>query len=73
MSSSRMGYLGVGPMGLETGDSVCVLGCSIPFVLREVDGHHILLGPCFVLGFKDGEAMEALEEGDAVIQAFEIH
>lgn len=67
-------YIGIGPALLKESDIICVmLGCSIPFVLREVDDHYILVGHCFVLGFMDGEAMEAVEKGEASIQKFEIH
>ena len=71
---TEKGYMGIGPALLGKGDVVCVLlGCNVPFVLREVEGHHILVGHCFVLGLMDGEAMEAVEDGKATIQEFEIH
>jgi di/tripeptidase len=44
---------------LREGDMICVvLGCNVPMVLRKaVDDHH-LVGPCFVWGLMDGEALE---------------
>jgi hypothetical protein len=32
-------------------------------MLRKIDDHYEYVGPCFMLGFKDGEAFEGVEEG----------
>jgi hypothetical protein len=33
----------------------------------------MLVGPCFVLGLMDGDAMNAVGNGEAMIHEFEIH
>jgi hypothetical protein len=68
------GYLGAGPPGILDGDCICVLaGCRIPVVLRRVDTHYCLVGPCLVIGLMDGEAHEAAKRGDPTWEEFEIH
>lgn len=45
------------------GDSICVFGGSVPFVLRDVclsrpqKRHFRLLGECYVHGIMNGEAL----------------
>ena len=64
MFSINKGYFGVGPLGTQSGDIVSVIwGCGIPVVLRKVDDHWVLIGPCFVLGLMDGEARKSFEAG----------
>jgi len=43
----------------DLGDLVCVvLGCSHPLIFRlHRPGHFTLVGPCFVYGLMDGEAL----------------
>ena len=58
------GYVGVGSMGMQAGDVVCVLyGGSFPFILREVDkdgelGAYMLVGQAYCDGIMDGEALD---------------
>ncbi|KAK5189759.1 hypothetical protein LTR47_007690 [Exophiala xenobiotica] len=48
------------PRDTIAGDSVCIiLGCPTPFVLRQVDEYHRVVGPCYVHGLMDGQALEA--------------
>lgn len=69
------GYLGMGPGGVRAGDVVCVLqDCGFPVLLRrEEDSHYVHVGPCFVLGFMDGEAARLVGTGELHVEEFEIH
>jgi hypothetical protein len=65
--------LGWGPLGARKGDFVCVLyGCQMPVLLRRVDDHYIHIGPCWVLGLMDGEAMRRVENGVSSVVEFNI-
>ena len=45
------------PRTTEVGDRIMILsGSNVPFVLRSVDDHYRLIGPCYVHGIMDGEA-----------------
>lgn len=64
MFALNKGYFGVGPLGTQPGDMVCVLwGCDVPVVVRRLEDHYVLVGPCFVLGFMDGEMRAMVEKG----------
>jgi hypothetical protein len=56
---------GIGPADVQKNDTVCVLfGCSTPVVLRPMwtgEGDYTVVGPAFVLGMMDGEALENLK------------
>lgn len=66
---TEQGYYGLGPVGAKDGDFVCVLfGLDYPVVLRRVQAHYVLVGPCYVLGLMNGEAIEALKEGMLKLQ-----
>lgn len=69
------GYLGIGPGGVRAGDVVCVLqDCGFPVLLRrEEDSHYVHVGPCFVLGFMDGEAARLVGTGELHVEELEIH
>ena len=60
----------MGPGGVREGDVVCVLqNCGFPVLLRkEKDSHYVHVGPCFILGFMDGEAAQLVGKGDLNIQ-----
>ncbi|KAH4333998.1 hypothetical protein HBI82_084510 [Parastagonospora nodorum] len=53
------GSMGLGPAALRVGDEACVLkGGKVPYILREVtDGHHNLIGECYVSGAMHGELL----------------
>lgn len=58
------GYIGLGPIMARQGDHVCILyGCSVPLILREVQGGLSLVGEAYVHGLMDGEALALLDEG----------
>ena len=56
----ELGFMGVGPLDMETGDLVCVIfGGKFPFVLRETSsaegGEYRLIGEAYCDGIMDGE------------------
>lgn len=58
---SDAGYIGLAPQNAEEADLVCVLlGGRTPFVLRPREDLYELIGPCYVHGIMDGEAMGQL-------------
>ena len=58
------------PADAREGDLICILlGCDYPVLLRQVDGHHILVGEVYVDGKMHGEAMHLKPEAID----FEIH
>ena len=53
------GYMGIGPPGMQPGDSVCVfLGGNVPWIVRQEDHEYMLVGECYVHGIMNGEYME---------------
>jgi hypothetical protein len=68
---TKEGHMGLGPRLVEPGDVVCVLfGSQVPFILREVDDHYLLIGECYCHGIMEGEAMLGLEDGKLSPQDF---
>ncbi|KAF8847503.1 HET-domain-containing protein [Acephala macrosclerotiorum] len=70
------GYLGSGPPGVLADDTIWWLfGCPFLLVLRKVESHYVYIGPCFVLGFMDGEMDEKLDSGKLkdIISVINIH
>ena len=59
--SSTEGNIGLAPRDTREGDIVCVvLGCSYPIALRPTSSNGTkwkVIGPCFVPGFMNGEAI----------------
>ncbi|KAK0651147.1 heterokaryon incompatibility protein-domain-containing protein [Cercophora newfieldiana] len=55
------GFVGVGPLGMQVGDLVCILyGASFPYILREskgASGRQQLVGEAYCDGVMDGEAL----------------
>lgn len=49
---------------MTAGDFLCVLGgAEMPFVIRKNEGHHNLVGACFVDDIMDREAVECMKAG----------
>lgn len=52
------GYIGIGRYPLEQGDVVAIVrGCRMPLVLRQQDDYFRLVGPSYVSGIMQGEAV----------------
>jgi len=67
------GYVGIVPSYTEPGDIVCILsGGQTPFILREEEHHHLLVGECYIHGIMDGEAVTAFDEGNGRRSVFDI-
>ena len=68
MCVTRRGYTGASPCSSQPGDLIIFLyGGPTPFTVRETNGRYILLGPTYLLGFMNREALQ-LE--DAVPEDF---
>ena len=66
---TREGHMGLGPRNIEPGDVVCILlGAQVPFVLRAVNDHYVLLGECYCHGIMDGEAVRQADGGESVLR-----
>ena len=69
---TKAGYLGAARTVLP-GDLACILfGCNFPVLLRPKENYYIYVGPCYVVGLMDGEAMAYLKAGRLQQQEFEI-
>ena len=56
--TTRKGHIGLGPLSMKPGDSVCILnGGQVPFLLRKDGTHHRFIGESYVHGLMAGEAM----------------
>ncbi|KAI0468443.1 HET-domain-containing protein [Xylaria cf. heliscus] len=79
---SRKGYMGLGPLGMQVDDHICVLaGGRAPFIVRPVkqnDGQATsrfvcrLLGDAYVHGLMDGEALRLADDGILQVKDFEL-
>jgi hypothetical protein len=69
---SRNGSVGLGQWYIEKGDRIVLLhGLQYPAILREVDGHLILHGVCYIPGLDLAEELNRL--GSESLQNFKIH
>jgi len=67
------GYIGTAPKETLPGDVLCVLrACRFPMLLQPVDRHYLVVEPCFMLGFMDGEAKGLVENGQAAVEMPEL-
>lgn len=65
--------LGLGPVGTQNGDLVCVLtGCSLPVILRPMGDDYAVIGETYVHGISDGEVMQDLTDGTYVLKGFSL-
>ena len=73
---SRKGYLGLmkGDIELHPTDLICVLlGANVPFIIRRVHDHYILLSDAYVEGLMHGEAIELTKKENLVVETIDIH
>ena len=67
------GFFGLGPRVLRKDDLCCILfGARVPFILRKVKKHYLLVGECYVHGIMRGEAVNMWQNGDLNEQEFEL-
>lgn len=60
--ASTTGFMGLVPSEAEEGDEIAIIPCfAVPYVVRRVDNHFLLIGSCYVLGLMDGEALEDID------------
>jgi hypothetical protein len=53
---SPKGHMGLGTLGVQVGDEICVLlGCNQPLIVRRVGDHHLVVGQCYVYGMMLGK------------------
>jgi hypothetical protein len=69
------GSLGMGPRQLKQDDVLCILpGGEAPLVLRPSGQHYTLVGPCYLHGLMNGEAVgDDLAGWVASLQDIELH
>lgn len=54
------GRIGNGPRNIEAGDIIALaVGCQVPLVLRQVGPFYRLVGPCYIAGIMQGEAISS--------------
>jgi hypothetical protein len=62
MFYTQKGYVGLGVPGIAEGDIVAIIqGCKVPLILRERGPHFIIVGPCYIPGIMDGEAVAEMK------------
>jgi hypothetical protein len=66
--------LGLAPSSTRHGDSVCIIfGLFVPAILRpREDGTWTFVGPAYIPGLMEGEALAGLEEGIYTKRMFEM-
>ncbi|KAL5376330.1 hypothetical protein DPSP01_010555 [Paraphaeosphaeria sporulosa] len=70
---SSKGHFGLAPVDTKVGDQICVLkDCGFPIILRKVP-QNVHVGPCFLLGFMDGEIVQMAETGEVEEERFVIY
>ena len=70
---TEKGYIGFGPLTTEVGQRICVLeGHKAPILLERSDSHYLFVGDCDVVGIMNGEVLEAVKRGEAVMTDIEI-
>lgn len=70
---TKKGYYVLGPAVMEVDDIVCVLfGGKMPFCLRQLEGHYMLVGECSVHGLMKGEAIDMMARNELTEKVFEL-
>ncbi len=67
------GRVGGGPPGAETGDVVYLIhGCSLPVLLREVEGKLRHVGVCYLPGLSAVDVLRILEERESDVREISL-
>lgn len=72
------GYIGIGPKVMQVRDEVCILfGGRVPFVLRQMQDHHIFVGDSYVMDDdvmlgKRAEKMKTGRVQESAVVMFEL-
>ncbi|KAK3353759.1 hypothetical protein B0T25DRAFT_220645 [Lasiosphaeria hispida] len=67
---TEYGSVGAARPSAQLGDMVSVLsGGSMPFILRPRGQEYVLIGPCFLPGCMDREAIETWKQGTLVVRS----
>lgn len=68
------GYLSLLSQRAQHTDQICILlGANVPFVLRQVDDHFILIGHAYVEGLMYGEAIKMMKRGELEVETISIY
>lgn len=63
--TTEAGRIGVGPEFMKEGDLIVILfGGQVPYIVREVEGKHRLIGECYIDGIMQGEAVTGADDGE---------
>ncbi|KAK4040981.1 hypothetical protein C8A01DRAFT_35037 [Parachaetomium inaequale] len=67
------GVVGAGPPGVEAGDLLYLIhGCSLPVLVREVEGKLLHIGVCYVPGISGAEFFRVLEERESEVEELNL-
>jgi hypothetical protein len=69
-------YIGVTKMGTDVRptDHICViLGANVPFILRKIEDHFMLISDAYVEGLMYGEAIKMMRRGILDVATVDIH
>ncbi|KAF4857009.1 Heterokaryon incompatibility protein 6, OR allele [Colletotrichum siamense] len=69
---TKKGYMGLAPLGAQSGDNVVVLfGSHVPFILRSREaGHYEVVGETYVSGIMKGEVPKEFDGGKCQAKRF---
>lgn len=67
------GFIGLGPAAMQAGDLCCILfGAKVPYILRPVGYHFVLVGESYIHGVMGGEIVNNWRNGDLKAEYFEL-
>jgi hypothetical protein len=71
---TKGGYMGVAPVGVQSGDLIYILQISSsPVVLRKSGDQFEMISNAFVLGVMDGEVWPMVKQVNICVEEFIIH